>query len=246
MLKATMKISSKQNGFGAVETLLVLVAVGFISITGWYLWHTKHSADKPIAAGSSSSEKTKTQPPTVNNKKLPVGWQEYSNTTYGVRFGYPSEWGQLKGATGDQSKALLSLYTDNINETSKEIQGNVSFAIYPANTYTLVTEKYGATIKPMNNGDWQIVDVNPASESKYKIGDTYDLQTKQKVNGGFVYILTSADEGCTFKRYIFILKDNYGELSIPALCSQDAVAATNQAEYDTITSNITSSVAIHQ
>ncbi len=240
-----MKISNKQDGFGAVEALLILVIVGVISAIGWYLWHTKHGTDKSVPTASHSSEKTKAQPATISSQKLPAGWLEYDNTTYGVRFGYPSEWGQFKGVTGDQSKAVLSLYTDSINETTKELQGNVSFAIYPANIYTLVTQKYGATIKPTDSGDWQIVDVNPASKDKYKVGDTYDLQTKEKVSGGFAYLLTSEDEGCTFKRYIFELKDHYGELSIPALCSQDSVTATNQAEYDAIVSNITSSIVIH-
>src|SRR5262249_53344198 len=45
----------KQKGFGAVEALLILVIIGMLGFTGWYVWHAKQTADKTLSADNSST-----------------------------------------------------------------------------------------------------------------------------------------------------------------------------------------------
>lgn len=44
-----------QNGFGAVEGLLIIVIVGLLGFVGWYVWHSKNQADKNLSNASNAS-----------------------------------------------------------------------------------------------------------------------------------------------------------------------------------------------
>ncbi|HSW36811.1 MAG TPA: hypothetical protein VLG37_00375 [Candidatus Saccharimonadales bacterium] len=54
-----MSIKKSQDGFGAIEVVLVIVVVGLIAFAGWYMWHSKKNpatnAGTSQATGSSSS-----------------------------------------------------------------------------------------------------------------------------------------------------------------------------------------------
>lgn len=48
----------KYNGFTAIEGLLLLVIVGIIGFTGWYVWQQKQIADNTIDTASQISQST--------------------------------------------------------------------------------------------------------------------------------------------------------------------------------------------
>lgn len=59
---------TKRNGFSALEALLIVIVVVIIGFTGWYVWHSKQSADKIFTqTGNSVVEKSSPQA-----KKSPV------------------------------------------------------------------------------------------------------------------------------------------------------------------------------
>jgi len=90
-------MKTKQKGFTAIEGLLLLIIVGIIGFTGWYVWHAKRSADKTLDVAASenisSSRINKNSPKPVpltkrqqqaadfsvgsikNSEKIPVGAQ---------------------------------------------------------------------------------------------------------------------------------------------------------------------------
>jgi len=102
--------TSNQTGFSAVEALLILVIVGMIGGTGYYVWHATQNSDKLLSANSDSTTVTHKKKaavdetaswylykaPSGNYKlRLPDGWKleryqeddfiygaEASNTTY--------------------------------------------------------------------------------------------------------------------------------------------------------------------
>jgi Tfp pilus assembly protein PilE len=45
----------KQNGFSAVEAILIIFIVGIIGFVGWYAWHTKQMADESLANKNAAS-----------------------------------------------------------------------------------------------------------------------------------------------------------------------------------------------
>jgi hypothetical protein len=49
------KLKQNQSGFSAVETGLILVIVGIIGFTGWFVLHSRQDADKTFAGNTTSA-----------------------------------------------------------------------------------------------------------------------------------------------------------------------------------------------
>ncbi|HSX36425.1 MAG TPA: hypothetical protein VLH84_05840 [Patescibacteria group bacterium] len=77
-------IKKNQSGFGAVETLLILIILGVLGFTGYYLWHTKQDNHKSVATNTSTTSST-------SNKSTDpyAGWKTYASK-FGFSFKYPS------------------------------------------------------------------------------------------------------------------------------------------------------------
>lgn len=81
-------MSKQQDGFSAVEGLLILIIAGLIGFTGWYVWHstkktddTLSSADK-TAQSSNSTSTPKKSPTTIN----------YTDDSKTYTLTYPKAW----------------------------------------------------------------------------------------------------------------------------------------------------------
>jgi hypothetical protein len=86
------KLDKNQNGFSAVEAILILGILGIVGFTGYFVWHAKQNTDKTFATNNSSTPviKKKATPKTVTSSYS--GWKEYcENTTHGC-FKYPANW----------------------------------------------------------------------------------------------------------------------------------------------------------
>lgn len=44
-----------QNGFAVLQAVLVLVSIGIIGFTGWFVWHTKQNSDKTFSEANRAS-----------------------------------------------------------------------------------------------------------------------------------------------------------------------------------------------
>lgn len=94
-----------QNGFAAIEVILLVIVVGIIGGTGWYVYNSVHKTNntlksisnssasnaivKSTKANSGSSTSTSNSS-TVSNPT--AGWQTYSNSQYDFTIQYPSGW----------------------------------------------------------------------------------------------------------------------------------------------------------
>src|SRR5579871_5801589 len=77
----------KQNGFSAIEGLLILVIVGLIGFTGWYVWHSKNNSDKALSEAQAVSNST--LPKTAASSSSSVTKQEFVTIKeWGVRAPY--------------------------------------------------------------------------------------------------------------------------------------------------------------
>jgi type II secretory pathway pseudopilin PulG len=86
-----MKIN-KQHGFSVVEGLLILVIVGIVGGTGWYVMTANKNADESLSnAGLGTAVSTKKQTK-ATTKDVPDNWTSYSDSPGQFSFSYPSNW----------------------------------------------------------------------------------------------------------------------------------------------------------
>lgn len=96
------KIKDSQQGFSAVESVLVVVIVVLIGAVGWLVYKNYHKAT--AASSSSTSSSTKANPITSTTTKTATkdpyaGWSTYISKAGGFTLRYPSGW-ILQGHTG--------------------------------------------------------------------------------------------------------------------------------------------------
>lgn len=75
-----------QKGFGAVEGLLIFVAVSLIAGTGYYVYKQSQNTDKAQSSVEVAKKTEKKKTEQTNNYK------EYSNDAVGLSFRYPEDW----------------------------------------------------------------------------------------------------------------------------------------------------------
>src|SRR6266705_3345452 len=108
-------------GFSAVEALLILVVIGILGFTGWFVYHSQKVANKDYSSQSSvqtsTTKKTIALSASSAKTKAMATWSDFSNTTIGLKFRYPSDWGQVKfetmnSAPSDASGAFYKVSFD--------------------------------------------------------------------------------------------------------------------------------------
>jgi len=74
-----------ENGFSAIEALLILVIVVIVGFVGWYVVR---------AYNRNKEQQVSTQPTNTKDKQIPAedGWLIYSSTHSTVEFQYPKNW----------------------------------------------------------------------------------------------------------------------------------------------------------
>jgi hypothetical protein len=106
------KLQNNQNGFSAVEALLLIVIVAIIGGTGWYVWHAKSNTNKALTVNNSST-------PSFKKKAAPAatpaqvtdptaGWTSYASKDGGFSLKHPNTWVTESNATacGNNSVTL--------------------------------------------------------------------------------------------------------------------------------------------
>lgn len=83
-----------QTGFSIVELLLILVVIGIIVFTGWYVYQSQETANKGYDSQSSAQDA-----PAVNQY---AGWKTDSLTYEKMSFKYPSTW-QISNTSKDEA-----------------------------------------------------------------------------------------------------------------------------------------------
>jgi type II secretory pathway pseudopilin PulG len=132
-----------KNGFTIVEVILLIVFIGLIGSTGWYVWQQRtgkaQSGQVPNGSQNSSANTTKTK--TTDPYK---DMTKYSNDKYGIRFYHPKDWSteevpidnpsgatpiqfavNIKGNTNDKyaETASLEIHTQGLQEVAKFYDG---------------------------------------------------------------------------------------------------------------------------
>jgi len=77
------KLNKNEAGFGAAESLLILVIVAIIGFTGWYVYHAKQTSGKNNTTSASAT-------PTPTS--VYAGWKTYTSSAEKATFKYPAGW----------------------------------------------------------------------------------------------------------------------------------------------------------
>jgi len=83
-----MKKLQNAQGFSVVEALLVLVILGLIGFSGWFVWQSKAKTEKSLDAAKQSSALAAPTPEKPKKQNNPI----YTSTDHGYSFEYPLSW----------------------------------------------------------------------------------------------------------------------------------------------------------
>lgn len=97
-------IKADQKGFSVIEALLILVAIGILGFTGWFVYHTRQTADKDLSSNNSTD-------PTYKKALADPykDWKSASLKYEKMSFKYPSTWqitNTSKGEAGTGGTAM--------------------------------------------------------------------------------------------------------------------------------------------
>jgi hypothetical protein len=80
-----MRSSVNDQGFSAVETILVLVVITILGFTGWFVWHTGQTANKTLRVSDTVNS-------TPRNKSAAASKILTGKVDTELAFSYPSNW----------------------------------------------------------------------------------------------------------------------------------------------------------
>src|SRR5665647_642488 len=89
-----MKI--KQQGFVAIEVVVVLLIVCALCVAGWYAW--KFNTSKTSTVSKKTAQ--------VSTAEIPSDWIIYQNNDLGISFAYPKTW-SFKEHSGEPTSIKL-------------------------------------------------------------------------------------------------------------------------------------------
>jgi Tfp pilus assembly protein PilV len=150
---------TNQSGFSIVEALLILVVVGILGFTGWYVYHTKQTSDKDYSA-TNSTVPTYKKTNTSSAANAYAGWKTYSSSNgLGLSFKYPATW---TVSENNPSQMCAGQATATATPAASEVEA--AFKQIGA-SYAAPTEQSGATL-----GSYYSLAVTKAGQSLPKCG----------------------------------------------------------------------------
>ena len=170
-------------------TVLIVVVVGAITGTGWYVWQSRTKANNLYDSGTlhNTTGTTTAQPSAYKRTTtVPSDWIVYSNAKYSISFSYPKSWSVISGTNGDPSSYIYEIgmgpyqqtYIAMIGVNKNTLSDNVT--ILKKNYTVLADSKL-------------IIDGHSAEMIRYKNGSGSERQYYISSNG-YTYTLPTVYE----------------------------------------------------
>jgi type II secretory pathway pseudopilin PulG len=151
-------MKKNENGFSAVEGLLVLVVVAIVGFVGWYVWQAKQNTDKNLSVARSTS---------VAQKSPYAGWKTYCDSATNGCFRYPSDWGDVSPLDAQGVKAAGQNKSATIDlEYSEPVKGQDGLGNFATKSIGAVTTSntalkvVGGYYTVGNNAGYNLVDAS--------------------------------------------------------------------------------------
>lgn len=170
------KLNQDQRGFGSIEILLLVVIVGALGFTGWYVWHSKQQADSTYANTAKSARSS-----SLTTKKSTLVTPRASPTYLTIK-----EWGVKLPLDNDDKGAYYTISATSgltqsvlIFDTSIDATANAKGVTCKDPTYPLLVI---SRIKPSDvaatqdiNGPDYIGDTGPNSFQYFSFTKQYEF-----------------------------------------------------------------------
>ena len=249
-----MKTFKNSDGFSVVHTLLILVIIGIIGFTGWYVWNASKEANKNLEVKNRTSTVNKTnvaksEPSKTSAKdtplepEIPQGYTKYSNEAYGFSFAYPSAVGEIKDTNiqGNEKILVYAKSADTRDTFAQYTQSPLYVQVNRTEDYTTGAAKYGPTLE-FDAGKWIVSakeggDVNNGGKA---IGSEYKAPQAAVINGIKVYDFSYQDEGCYRTHWVFKTDKAFTSIMLPSVCADaiDTIPQDRLDSYKKVTSQV--------
>lgn len=138
---ATNRLQDKEAGFSLIEILLIVIIIALIVFLGWFVYHSKQTADKTLTSATAATSAIKNGPktsPTTSAVNPYAGWKTYTLPVEKLSLQYPSDWTVANTApTATQDDTILTA-SDGFTVNIADGESNGGDAILEAPTTTAV------------------------------------------------------------------------------------------------------------
>lgn len=139
------------QGFSAVEALLILVVVGILGFTGWFVYHSKQAADKSLTTTNSTVPTYKKR--TSTNTKATTTLSKQN----GYSFSYPSAWATTAHVDGltDANRSSIAITSKDFASSNEgagfHVTAGALMYVLVYNTTTTTSADYLKNMPHMQN-----------------------------------------------------------------------------------------------
>jgi hypothetical protein len=177
-------MKKNENGFSAIEGLLVLVVVGVIGFAGWYVWQSKNKTNQSLANANNTSTSATvpkgSKKPIESTAPKPAAQQYLEIKEWNVKVPLSDEIKDLKYEVTtkglnlhDKNQAVIKFYTQRL----KDAQGVCSNNNFPVT----LNRGISSDIPVMGDGP------GPDDSTSNTYGYLYDHNTIQP-DGGRIHV----------------------------------------------------------
>ncbi|MDQ3064918.1 MAG: hypothetical protein M3Q36_01460 [bacterium] len=165
-----------QNGFSAVEGLLILITIGLIGGVSWYVWQSKNNRVQQNQASSNTP-----QAKVIDNSGIiPKGWREYKDPKYKFSFSYPEDWKITTNTFADDKQYIAN--ADDPKEA--EGDGGYTLRVFIGTTLTAEVKAYEDGVQETSFDEEKIT---KGSYEGIKLTSTYEQKEPKGTFRNSVY-----------------------------------------------------------
>lgn len=103
-----MNIPNKQQGFGAVEIIILIVVLALIGFGGWYVWQAQNRQAEQLQTNNQQDP---------NDSDPYENWKSYCDEAHKACFKYPSDWTVEAESADVQGYAVFKNPSDTLTLT---------------------------------------------------------------------------------------------------------------------------------
>jgi cytoskeletal protein RodZ len=180
------RIRNNQDGFSAVEAVLILVIIGLIGFVGWYVYNSKNKTDDTLNKVSQSNQAVAPRTEAKAQNKLS---QTYTDPS-GFTLKYPDDWQFIPAGTkvGDSEYAT----NEFVSKADYKAQNNAFILILNTDTTTdQVASRYARTVYT-NKAD-SVVSIKDTKINGYAVATVNYKLPGGSANGYDVFVINNGN-----------------------------------------------------
>jgi hypothetical protein len=137
------------KGFAVLEGLLILVIVGILGFTGWYVLQARNKANKNLADANAANSSTtiyshQSTTTTTETKDQYAGWKTCSSRLVGLSIKYPESWLVSCQTSPNTDRCIQDAGYISLSPSDKETKdAAVALGSSSLQSYTIDLLKYG-------------------------------------------------------------------------------------------------------